>query len=76
MEFARAKFEEDINEGLMLKMSLGDFKAKYGEHRAVAALAVIVEDELVGKKSDSLPGYDTGTGSQGEETAATGDDGS
>ena len=50
MEFARAKFEEDINEGLMLKMSLGDFKAKYGEHRAIAALAVIVEDELVGKK--------------------------
>ena len=50
MEFARAKFEEDIEEGLMLKMSLGDFKAKYGEHRAIAALAVIVEDELVGKK--------------------------
>ena len=50
MEFARAKFEEDINEGLMLKMSLGDFKAKYGEHRAIAALAVIVDDELVGKK--------------------------
>ena len=50
VEFARAKFEEDINEGLMLKMSLGDFKAKYGERRAIAALAVIVEDELVGKK--------------------------
>ena len=50
MEFARAKFEEDVEEGLMLKMSLGDFKAKYGEHRAIAALAVIVEDELVGKK--------------------------
>ena len=50
VEFARAKFEEDITEGLMLKMSLGDFKAKYGEHRAIAAVAVIVEDELVGKK--------------------------
>ena len=50
VEFARAKFEEDVEEGLMLKMSLGDFKAKYGEHRAIAALAVIVEDELVGKK--------------------------
>ena len=50
VEFARAKFEEDIEEGLMLKMSLGNFKAKYGEHRAIAALAVIVEDELVGKK--------------------------
>ena len=50
VEFARAKFEEDIEEGLMLKMSLGDFKAKYGEHRAIAALAVVVEDELVSKK--------------------------
>ena len=50
MEFARAKFEEDIAEGLMLKIPLRDFKAKYGEHRAVAALAVIVEDESVGKK--------------------------
>ena len=29
---------------------LRDFKAKYGEHRAIAALAVIVEDESVGKK--------------------------
>ena len=50
MEFAKAKFEEDIAEGLMLKMSLRDFKAKYGEHRAIAALAVIVEDESAGKK--------------------------
>ena len=41
---------EDIAEGLMLKMSLRDFKARYGEHRAIAALAVIVEDESVGKK--------------------------
>ena len=40
----RLKFEEDIAEGLMLK------KAKYGEHKAIAALAVIVEDESVGKK--------------------------
>ena len=31
-------------------MGLPDFKAKYGEHRAIAALAVIVEDESVGKK--------------------------
>ena len=50
VDFARAKFEEDIAEGLMLKMSLRDFKAKYGEHRAIAALAVIVEDEAIGKK--------------------------
>ena len=50
VEFAKAKFDEDIAEGLMLKMPLRDFKAKYGEHRAIAALAVIVEDESVGKK--------------------------
>ena len=50
MEFAKAKFEDNIAVGLMLKMSLRDFKAKYGEHRAIAALAVIVEDESVGKK--------------------------
>ena len=49
LEFAKAKFEEDITEGLMLKMSLRDLKAKYGEHRAMAALGVIVEDESVGK---------------------------
>ena len=34
----------------MLTMSLRDFKARYGGHRAIAALAVIVEDESVGKK--------------------------
>ena len=50
VDFAKAKFEEDIAEGLMLKMSLRDFKGKCGEHRAIAALAVIVEDESVGKK--------------------------
>ena len=50
-DFARAiKFEEDIAEGMMIKMSLRDFEARYGEHRAVAALAVIVEDEAIGKK--------------------------
>ena len=49
MDFA-AKLQKDIAEGLMLKMSLRDFKAKYGEHRAIAALAVIVEDEAIGKK--------------------------
>ena len=50
MDFARAKFEEDIAEGLMLKMSLRHFKARYGEHRAIAALTVIVEDEAIRKK--------------------------
>ena len=50
VEFAKAKFEEDITKGLMMKTSLRDFKARYGEHRAIAALAVIVEDESVDKK--------------------------
>ena len=49
-DFARAKFEEDIAEGMMEEMSLQDVKARYGEHRAIAALAVIVEDEAIGKK--------------------------
>ena len=49
-DFATAKFEEDVAEGMMIKMSLRDFKARYGEHRAIAALAVIVEDEAIGKK--------------------------
>ena len=30
--------------------TLGEFKAKYGENRAIASLAVIVEDEEKGKK--------------------------
>ena len=50
MKFAKAKFEEDAAEGLMAKMSLGEFKERYGEHSAIAALAVIVEDEANDKK--------------------------
>ena len=46
-EFVRAKFEEDISEGLMEKMTLGEFKARFGEDRA---LVVIVEDEEKDKK--------------------------
>ena len=38
-EFAKAKFEEDVEEGLMAKMSLGDFLDRYGIHTAIAALA-------------------------------------
>ena len=49
-EFAKAKFEEDVEEGLMAKMSLGDFLDHYGIHTAIAALAVIVEDEAKDKK--------------------------
>jgi hypothetical protein len=36
-------FEEEIKEGLMGKMDEEEFFAKYGEHTAVAALAVLVE---------------------------------
>ena len=34
----------------MAKMSLGDFLDRYGIHTAIAALAVIVEDEATDKK--------------------------
>ena len=44
-DFVRAKFEEDVQEDLMEKMTLGEFKARFGENRAIASLAVIVEDE-------------------------------
>ena len=49
-DFARTKFEEDVREGLMAKMSMGEFLERYGEHTAIAALAVIVEDEELDKK--------------------------
>ena len=48
--YVREKFEEDVAEGLMERMSLRDFQERYGEDRAIAALAVIVEDETTGKK--------------------------
>ena len=46
----RTSLERSIPEGFMEKLSLGEFKAKYGEHRPIAALSVIVEDETIGKK--------------------------
>ena len=49
-DFAREKFEEDVREGLMAKMTMGEFLERYGEHTAIAALAVIVEDEELDKK--------------------------
>ena len=42
--------EQEVAEGLMVKMSEEDFVRTYGKNRAVAALAVLVEDELTGKK--------------------------
>ena len=41
--------EKEVGEGLMEKMSEDDFIKEFGENRAVAALAVLVEDEQ-GKK--------------------------
>eukprot|EP00439_Symbiodinium_sp_Y106_P030438 s1854_g3.t1 len=49
-DFVRAKFEEDVQEDLMEKMTLGEFKARFGENPAIASLAVIVEDEEKDKK--------------------------
>ena len=50
LDFAKEKFEEDIAEGMMEKMTSRQFFDKFGEDTAVAALAVIVEDETIGKK--------------------------
>ena len=50
-DFAKDKFEEEVREGMMeIKMSMEAFVDRYGENRAIAALAVIVEDEDKGKK--------------------------
>ena len=49
-EFAKEKFEEEVREGMMDKMSMEGFVERYGDSRAIAALAVIVEDEEKGKK--------------------------
>ena len=44
------KLDEEIEEGLMEKMSLETFKERFGENTAIAVLAVIVEDEEKDKK--------------------------
>ncbi|CAE7821915.1 ATP5C1 [Symbiodinium sp. CCMP2456] len=57
-EFVRAKFDEDVDEGLMDRMTLDEFKAKFGEHRAIAALAVIDNPRPIGAKHrESEHGY-------------------
>ena len=48
-EFVRAKFDEDVDEGLM-ERTLDEFKKRFGEDRTIAAPAVIVEDEEKDKK--------------------------
>ena len=49
-DFAAEKFEEEIAAGLMEKMPLEELRQRYRENSAIAALAVIVEDEEIGKK--------------------------
>ena len=46
----RAHLEAEVEEGLVEKMSRGDFIKEFGENRAISALAVLVEDEILGKK--------------------------
>ena len=48
LDFAKEKFEEDIAEG-MEKMTVKQFREKFREDTAIAALAVIVE-KTAGKK--------------------------
>ena len=46
----RSHLEAEVAEGLVEKMSRDDFVKEFGENRAIAALAVLVEDPVVGKK--------------------------
>ena len=49
-EHLRSHLEAEVADGLMEKVPEEEFVRLYGENRAVAALAVLVEDETVGKK--------------------------
>lgn len=49
-EHLRQHLEEEVKEGLVVKMTEEEFESTYGDERAVAALAVLVEDEEAGKK--------------------------
>ena len=46
----RSHLEAEVEEGLVAKMSVSEFERKFGEDRAIAALAVLVEDETTGKR--------------------------
>eukprot|EP00435_Cladocopium_sp_Y103_P030315 s433_g7.t1 len=46
----RDHLEAEVKMGLVTKMSLEEFESTYGKNRAIAALAVVVEDEVSGKK--------------------------
>eukprot|EP00438_Fugacium_kawagutii_P035385 Skav201844 [mRNA] locus=scaffold484:280511:282334:- [translate_table: standard] len=49
-EHLRKHLEAEVDEGLMSKVDEKVFEERYGRRRAVAALAVLVEDEVSGKK--------------------------
>ena len=49
-EHLEAHLESEVHHGLVFKMSEAEFERTYGANRAVAALAVLVEDEASGKK--------------------------
>lgn len=49
-EHLRAHLESEVAEGLMEKMPEEEFIRTYGSHRAIASLAVLVEDVESGKK--------------------------
>ena len=46
----RSHLEEEVAEGLVAKMTEREFEEMYGQDRAISALAVLVEDEVSGKK--------------------------
>ena len=50
VDHLKNQFEEEVKMGLMSKVDEAEFEAVYGENGAVAALAVLVEDEASGKK--------------------------
>ena len=49
-EHLRAHLEDEVEEGLVEKMDRETFRGTFGDDRAISALAVLVEDEVTGKK--------------------------
>lgn len=50
VDHLRSHLEAEVEEGLADKMSRVAFEEEFGESRAISALAVLVEDPVVGKK--------------------------
>ena len=46
----RSHLEAEVEEGLVQRMTREEFEKEFGENRAISALAVLVEDEALGKK--------------------------